>query len=609
MRSATPALLICLTICCIWAGNATAQGGTGTFMPAEASEDTGKYTFYYSAGKDYYDHGINDSALANFYTSLAYAEKARQPERICEALLFISRCLIHQGRQEEVLKELFRSITVSEQYHLPRQTAMARYLLSIVYDYQKRYAESLRYAKEAAQLFRAQKDTAGLIRLYPALITALGKNGDTAGVSVSFRSSLLLFRSFGRQASPAVLEQMHFSLQIMSLLFNASNFMKAEEDLAMVFAEIKALEPVIMAADNDYERFCWNTLAAMVSLKQKQYKEARRYADTALQLIHPESGNYERMADMYQVLSESSAALGEYERAYQAQLLFMQYNDSVFRQHTQEAVQMVEARYKTAEKEQQIVILRREKRGQRYLMIAAGAGLLVVLILLLVVIRNNRLRQKLLISKAEASRAELEQKALRAQMNPHFIFNSLNSVQRYVITRDIGGANTYLSAFASLIRQTLANSEKPLIRLSDEVIYLSTYLEVEQMRTKGEFTFAIEVAADIDQQTCFIPCMLIQPLVENAVLHGMAGKKENGHINVSVSRRHEQLIVVVEDNGPGLKNTASPLTHKGIALDIIQKRIDFINRHQAAPISFRMENGVTGEGTKVTLGFPVNFDQ
>jgi LytS/YehU family sensor histidine kinase len=210
---------------------------------------------------------------------------------------------------------------------------------------------------------------------------------------------------------------------------------------------------------------------------------------------------------------------------------------------------------------------------------------------------------------------DLEQTALRAQMNPHFIFNSLNSVQRFVINNDVEGVNQYLSTFANLIRQTLENSGKSLIPLKDELRYLETYLRLEQMRGNDKFKYLISVNADIDTEETFIPNMIIQPYLENSVIHGMSGKKDNeGLINLSISKNHK-LTFTVEDNGAGItasKNYKKTITadHESMGTAITEKRIEMFNTVNSEKIELEVldksELSKPESGTRIMIKFPLN---
>jgi LytS/YehU family sensor histidine kinase len=252
----------------------------------------------------------------------------------------------------------------------------------------------------------------------------------------------------------------------------------------------------------------------------------------------------------------------------------------------------------------------------------AITGFLIALGFLGFAIRSGRLRQKLLIKEKEIQKKELERKmteleqtALRAQMNPHFIFNCLNSVQRFVIGNDAGGLNYYLSTFASLIRQTLENSGKQLIPLKDEIRYLETYIRMEQLRSNNRFDYTIDVNRDLDASGIYIPNMIIQPFIENSIQHGLLHVKDKkGHIRLDISQG-SKLICMVEDNGAGIKATSllkagNDEGHTSMGGAITEKRIQVYNSLHAEKIELevedRSETDPATTGTRVTLKFPLS---
>lgn len=214
-----------------------------------------------------------------------------------------------------------------------------------------------------------------------------------------------------------------------------------------------------------------------------------------------------------------------------------------------------------------------------------------------------------------ARMAELEQMALRSRMNPHFIFNSLNSIQLFVMEKDIRGANEYITHFSRLIRQTLDISARAEISIREEIQYLSTYLELEKRRFEEAFDYDIFVDAAIDRTTQMIPSMILQPYVENAILHGIAHREDRkGLISVSIRSDGRYLICTVEDNGVGRERAAQfksrePTPYPSRAMEMTARRIDILNRTMKEPIDAVIEDVTKetgrGEGTRVIVRFPV----
>ncbi|MDT0650031.1 sensor histidine kinase, partial [Autumnicola edwardsiae] len=164
------------------------------------------------------------------------------------------------------------------------------------------------------------------------------------------------------------------------------------------------------------------------------------------------------------------------------------------------------------------------------------------------------------IAESDARVADMELKALRAQMNPHFIFNSLNAIRYYIAEKDTETADDYLVTFANLTRSILENSEKKYIPIAEEIRILKLYIEAEMLRMPERFSYSITVDGDIDQEKTLIPPMLIQPLVENSIWHGLANnKKEKGLLQLKIYKKKKALHVIIDDNGRGRKNSECPV--------------------------------------------------
>jgi hypothetical protein len=202
--------------------------------------------------------------------------------------------------------------------------------------------------------------------------------------------------------------------------------------------------------------------------------------------------------------------------------------------------------------------------------------------------------------------AQVEQQALLAQMNPHFIFNSLQSVQNYILKHQADVAHDYLSRFGGLMRLLLEQSRQPLLPVRAEVLLLRSYLELEALRFDGKFTY--EVLADDALLAEEIPAMLLHPFVENAVWHGLAHHTGQGHIVVRVVSEGQYLVATVEDNGIGRVRAAGHSgTHAGFpsrGAGLVAERIALLNRRARHRISVEITDLAQPEGTRVVVRIP-----
>jgi sensor histidine kinase YesM len=202
-------------------------------------------------------------------------------------------------------------------------------------------------------------------------------------------------------------------------------------------------------------------------------------------------------------------------------------------------------------------------------------------------------------------------KALHSQMNPHFIFNCLNSIREMILNNENRQASHYLSKFAQLIRITLDNSTKPFISLKNTLDYLQRYLEMEKIRT-DHFTYSIEVDEELQAEEIFLPPMLIQPFIENAIWHGQQLNKQMW-LTIQFLIRQNELICIVEDDGIGIETSLKNKgvnNHHSVGIANIRHRIQLLNEKYDLKSAVLVEDksvlhGKNETGTKVTLYLPL----
>ena len=263
---------------------------------------------------------------------------------------------------------------------------------------------------------------------------------------------------------------------------------------------------------------------------------------------------------------------------------------------------------------------RRENLSKKFLI----AGLLGLFVLGVIVFRSILLKRKLesekrilaekelQLQKLENERriTDLEMMALRSQMNPHFIFNCLNSINRFVLRNDTEAASGYLTKFSKLMRMVLENSKQVLIPLEEEVKCLELYIQMEQFRCKNSFRYYIRYHDGVNVSEAMIPPLLLQPFVENAIWHGVNPKEGDGKIGIEFYQREETLYCEIKDNGIGRKKASelkSQLSehHKSMGLQITKERLAIMGEPQTNESPVKIEDLYDDKGdaagTKVTI--------
>lgn len=206
----------------------------------------------------------------------------------------------------------------------------------------------------------------------------------------------------------------------------------------------------------------------------------------------------------------------------------------------------------------------------------------------------------------------LEQRALQSMMNPHFIFNVLNSIQFYLTSNDNINAQINLGRFAKLIRMNLEINQEKFISISNEVEYLELYLSLEKLRFDEKFKYKIYIDPNINDKLVHIPSMILQPFVENAIWHGISPQAGVGELVIEFVKNDDTLTIIVFDNGVGIDTSiVNKSTHKSLGIKITNERLSIMRKIYNEEFSMkiiRVENtNQELSGTKVTLKIPLNL--
>jgi len=288
--------------------------------------------------------------------------------------------------------------------------------------------------------------------------------------------------------------------------------------------------------------------------------------------------------------------------------------DSINIMNTKARIATFEIEQQQQEKENEIVQLQAQKTTQRHYYLFAGALLLLTVIAIISIIIYKRKRDKeQLTTNFKKQLAQAETKALRAQMNPHFIFNCLNSINSFVIDQKHEIASEYLIKFSKLIRLILDNSRSETISIEKELETLKLYVLLESARFDNKFKCIYHIAENVNTNSIMIPPMLLQPFVENAIWHGLMQKEGEGTITVEIKKENEEFLnISIIDDGIGREKAAElkskSATHKSHGLKVTSQRIEMMNKLNSSGakvniIDLKDEQGNV-RGTKVELIIP-----
>jgi tetratricopeptide (TPR) repeat protein len=318
--------------------------------------------------------------------------------------------------------------------------------------------------------------------------------------------------------------------------------------------------------------------------------------------------------DIIRDLATIHKTTGSYQKALEYQQLAEEANNSLQMGDFRIKLDLVQSNYENERNTSQMDSLISENELQkmklfRSRLLLSGFGILALILVLTVTFyfQRNKLRTK---QKALV----LEQKLLRSQMNPHFIFNSLSSIQNFIVMEKPDKASLYLSKFSRLVRNILDNSIEEYVVLEKEINTLENYLELQKIRFAGKFDYRIHIADEIDTDTLKIPPMLAQPFIENAIEHGIKHRETPGHIDIRFTLKDHILIFEVEDDGIG-RQKAREISilkdpeHKSMATSLTRERLTNLNLKLKEKIQLEiidLKNALgDATGTRVMFGIPV----
>lgn len=323
-----------------------------------------------------------------------------------------------------------------------------------------------------------------------------------------------------------------------------------------------------------------------------KYDDVVFYLNKAMNLAVKLNAKDQEMI-LYRDYAMLYAQMKRYKEAFESQKRYSEIKDTILSTEKNQQIAELQTLYETEKKDKEIDLLNKDKalkteqlKSERTFRNAILFGSIMALLIVIILLNRYRVvneqRKKTEHAEFEKELHELQMKALRSQMNPHFIFNCLNSVQRYILKNDKNNAVEYLQKFATLMRLILDNSEKNMVTLHDEIKMLDLYMHLEALRFDQGMDIELSIDPELQQEEIMIPSMILQPYVENAILHGLMHKEDKGKIKIEVRKQENMLKCVIEDNGIGREMAAEiksrkTIRHQSKGLNITKARVELLN--------------------------------
>jgi len=504
-----------------------------------------KAKLYNSLGAIADDDSNIKEAVKNHLIALEYAKKTKDPDLIATVLSGLGRAYLYIP-ETKIAKEYYeRAIAIKEE-NKKFDSHLAVYYnnLSICFDKEKKYDSSLIYINKSIFLKKKEKD-------FFKLISAYNNKAYT----------LYLLKRY-KEAETNV-----------KLAIKIADSLNLEDETLYPYATYSE----ILIAQNKLDEA---EIAMNKSIDlSKKYDDLYLADDNLFMLysVYNEKGNYKKALDYFKQRSVVLDSIRAKRKRYQENKLAIEYET----EKKNKAITLLNA-------ENEINSLDLKKSRQLQITFLLTALLAFVVIALLwsrhkSKVKTDRLIKEALEKSYEKKLNDTELQALRAQMNPHFLFNCLNSINSFIIKNEQEQASEYLSKFSMLIRKVLSNSKASKVTLADELEALELYIEMEALRLDNVFEYKITIGENVEKDYLEIPPLIIQPYVENSIWHGLLHKtKGNGKLLVDIQQKEDAIICTIEDNGIGreaaekIKNKNS-IKRKFFGMNITKERLEHIN--------------------------------
>lgn len=521
----------------------------------------GKAQSYSALGNVYFNTGLYEVSEDYNRKALKIDQQLGNKKSIAKDKVNLGNVLQKKGEYKEAATLYFDALNTFNQ--LRDSASMAVVYLNIGNNLGNReeYEKSPFYYEKALIIFLKQESTIMVGHTYIAL-----------GISkVQLRDYILASDYFNRALS--IFDSLDYLSGKSSVLVNIGWMHEEQEDyLKAIELYKKGLKIDEQIGDFEGQMIGKVNLASCY-LNLDDLETPERYFKSVIEMA-TSAGSKRLLAQGYKGMYELYKKRQNYKDALTYHEEHMKWSDSLHKDTQIQAIEELDIKYKFSQQENEIEILKKQQlvnemessRKSTIMVSTIGFSFLFIISAILFIQYRS--------TKEKETQIALEQKALRAQMNPHFIFNSLNSIQRLYVERDNDRANEFTADFAELMRRILDNSERSLISLKEELETLRLYVELEKVRFVHPLEFKVKFLSNLEVDQLMVPPLIIQPFVENAIWHGILPQKKAGKIEIRISKTNNKYISVsIYDSGVGWSNPNNMYDRESKGLKITEQRI------------------------------------
>ncbi|HEY5967832.1 MAG TPA: histidine kinase [Chitinophagaceae bacterium] len=564
---------------------------------------------YFTIGMAYYQIRNFSEALRYLLLSLKMSLEQEKEDLARHESLYLQLGLTYQrlGNYPEALKYCFKSIEIKNQI-VPLRSDTLRYrVLGAIYKDMGNYPEALRYFFATLKKYSASKVSQS------RLSTEIG--------TVYYKQAYSLNGIDAKEKYDEAINYLHKGLAIALEIKDDPSFYFHDASWYILDAYF-GLYNAYKGIDDSKNSLLY--LTSYLDMKDSMFNNELSTKVSEINTQHEvEKAQIEAKARQQLIVANEKATSEkiladqklEQEKKFADERII---NEKAIAKEIFEKEKAIEAERANSEKSMAAEKVKREKlraeKQQMNNLLLMGLILVVMSSVFLFFFLRQRNEKKIAVEKAESihKMAELEMQSLRSQLNPHFMFNSLNSIQTLILKEDSDKSQSYLSQFARLLRMLLENADKPFIPLEKEINFLALYLSLESLRVP-DMQYSISADSELDKEKTFIPNMFLQPYVENAIWHGLSHKENNKRLQIRIFRQNGTVNYEIEDNGVGRKKAEELKSlfrkqHQSKGMELLSKRIKLLNKEYSSSIQIDVTDVMTGNevtGTLVSVKVPV----
>lgn len=508
-----------------------------------------------------------------------------------------------QGEYSKALDYYLKAVKIYENENDKKNIGVTFINISSIYRYLKQYGKAKNHALDAKKIFEKTGNIRGIgVSLY-RLALVYNEEGDFENTLCALKEAKAIFDK---------IEDSYF-LTLINLQLGNTYRSKKQNELAFKYLNT-ALTDANKIGDKSLTAAILENIGT-VYCDKNDFSNGLKYMHIS-ERIFKEINDQQTLRSMAQNFIEIFSRINRPDSVMLYFQKYQQLSDSLYNEQSSKAIAEIQTKYETEKKDKEIATLnlQSQKRKNTMWLILSGLGFLPVLSGSAFWVFQNKKKKEHEILKRKIG--ETDRKALRAQMNPHFIFNCVDSIERLLDDAKIKESKISLAKFSKLTRTVLENSAKREIPLSEEIEIIRLYMDLENMRFKKPFTCEIVIDAGIDPSTTLIPPLIMQPFVENAIKHGFRDPLKPGLLKIKMLQENGSLVCIVEDNGAGRNmhqndKPTSGYKKESMGMQLTEDRLKLIGEMKKAKSYFIVEDLIDTynepAGTRVRIFLP--FEQ